>query len=105
MLEMPSADPGEPLEIAVTYDGPDLREVEQVLGTGGVFAHRSDGDEILAAALQRRAPRSLAPQGPALAVDGSYILAAAGLLASLDAEAAALLLQRELVTGALGQDV
>jgi uncharacterized protein (TIGR01319 family) len=79
-------------------DGPDLREVEQVLGTGGVFAHRDDGDEILTAALERRVPRSLAPQQPALGVDGSYILAAAGLLATLDADAAALLLQRELTT-------
>ena len=77
-------------------DGPDLREVEQVLGTGGVFAHREDGGEILAAALARRAPRSLAPHDPARAVDGSYILAAAGLLASHDPDAAALLLQREL---------
>jgi uncharacterized protein (TIGR01319 family) len=79
-------------------DGPDLREVEQVLGTGGVFAHRDDGHEVLAAALERRVPRSLAPQQPALGVDGSYILAAAGLLATLDADAAALLLQRELTT-------
>jgi len=77
-------------------DGPDLREAEQVLGTGGVFAHREDGREILAAALARRAPRSLAPHDPALGVDGNYVMAAAGLLATVDAEAAALLLQREL---------
>jgi uncharacterized protein (TIGR01319 family) len=81
-------------------DGPDLREVEQVLGTGGVFAHRDDGYEILAAALERRVPRSLAPQQPGLGVDGSYILAAAGLLATLDADAAALLLQQELTARA-----
>jgi uncharacterized protein (TIGR01319 family) len=77
-------------------DGPDLREVEQVLGTGGVFAHRSDGREILATALSRRQPRSLAPEDPALSVDGNYILAAAGLLATLDPGAASRLLQREL---------
>jgi uncharacterized protein (TIGR01319 family) len=77
-------------------DGPDLREVEQVLGTGGVFAHRDDGREILRAALDRPAPRSLAPREPALSVDSNYILAAAGLLATRDADAAALLLQREL---------
>lgn len=77
-------------------DGPDLREVEQVLGTGGVFAHREDGREILAAALARRAPRSLAPHDPALGVDGNYVMAAAGLLATVDAEAAVQLLQREL---------
>jgi uncharacterized protein (TIGR01319 family) len=77
-------------------DGPDLREVEQVLGTGGVFAHRDDGRRILAAALERRAPRSLAPHDPLLHVDGSYVLAAAGLLSTIDPEAASLLLQRQL---------
>jgi uncharacterized protein (TIGR01319 family) len=77
-------------------DGPDLREVEQVLGTGGVFAHRDDGREILGAALARRAPRSLAPHDPALRVDANYVMAAAGLLAGINPEAAALLLQREL---------
>lgn len=77
-------------------DGPDLREVEQVLGTGGVFAHRDDGGQILAAALERHVPRSLAPQEPVLGVDENYVLAAAGLLATLDPDAAALLLQQEL---------
>ena len=77
-------------------DGPDLREVEQVLGTGGVFAHRDDGRGILSAALGRPAPRSLAPHDPALRVDGNYVLAAAGLLSTVDAGAAALLLQRQL---------
>jgi uncharacterized protein (TIGR01319 family) len=78
-------------------NGPDLREVAQVIGTGGVFAHRGDGLKIIAAALNRRAPRSLAPRDPVLSVDTNYILAAAGLLAAHDAEAAAKLLQRELV--------
>jgi uncharacterized protein (TIGR01319 family) len=86
-------------------DGPDLREVEQVLGTGGVFAHRDDGREILDAALARRSPRSLAPDDPALGVDGNYILAAAGLLATLDADAAALLLRSELIFPEAGQHV
>lgn len=78
-------------------DGPDLREVERVLGTGGVFAHREDGVEILRSALARRAAHSLAPHDPILEVDSSYILAAAGILATHDADAAARLLSRELV--------
>ncbi|HEX5593940.1 MAG TPA: glutamate mutase L [Solirubrobacterales bacterium] len=78
-------------------DGPDLREVAQVIGTGGVFAHRGDGLEIIAAALARRAPRSLAPRDPLLSVDSNYILAAAGLLATHDADAAAHLLRGELI--------
>lgn len=78
-------------------NGPDLREVAQVIGTGGVFAHRDDGLEIIGAALARRAPRSLAPRNPTLSVDAHYILAAAGLLATHDPDAAAQLLQGELV--------
>lgn len=78
-------------------DGPDLREVGRVLGTGGVFVHREDGQEILRAALGRRTPRSLAPHEPVLEVDSNYILAAAGILATEDADAAARLLHRELV--------
>jgi uncharacterized protein (TIGR01319 family) len=77
-------------------DGPDLREVEKVLGTGGVFVHREDGPEILREALARRAPRSLAPRDPVFEVDSNYILAAAGILATHDADAAARLLHREL---------
>jgi len=77
-------------------DGPDLREVSQVIGTGGVFSHRGDGREIIATALSRRASHSLAPLDPALRVDQNYILAAAGLLATHDPDVAARLLQREL---------
>ncbi len=77
-------------------EGPDLREVKLVLGTGGVFAHREDGEWILREALRRRAPRSLAPQEPVLGIDDSYILAAAGLLATRDSDAAMRLLRREL---------
>jgi uncharacterized protein (TIGR01319 family) len=77
-------------------EGPDLREVERVLGTGGVFAHREDGKWILREALGRRAPRSLAPRDPAVVIDDNYILAAAGLLATRDPDAALRLLQHEL---------
>ncbi|MGN6257861.1 MAG: glutamate mutase L [Solirubrobacterales bacterium] len=79
-------------------DGPDLREVERVIGTGGVFVHREDGLEILREALERRAPRSLAPRDPVFEVDADYILAAAGLLATHDPDAAMRLLHRQLVS-------
>jgi uncharacterized protein (TIGR01319 family) len=77
-------------------DGPDLREVALLVGTGGVFAHRDDGEAILRRVLERRAPRSLAPEGPRVRVDEGYLLAAAGLLATEDKEAAQRLLSREL---------
>lgn len=77
-------------------EGPDLREVTRIIGTGGVFVHREDGKEILSRALARRVPRSLAPRNPELRVDANYVLAPAGLLASLDPAAALRLLRREL---------
>lgn len=76
--------------------GPDLREVGLILGTGGVFAHRQDGDQILERALARRPSRSLFPQAPRVAVDRNYVLAAAGLLATEDRESALRLLDSEL---------
>jgi uncharacterized protein (TIGR01319 family) len=83
----------------LTRTGPDLREVERVLGTGGVFAHRDDGLEILRGALARRAPRSLAPRDPQFDLDSNYVLAAAGLLATREADLAMRLLRSELAPG------
>lgn len=78
-------------------DGPDLREVETIVGTGGVFANRDDGSTILAGALDRPAARSLAPRNPSLALDSNYLLAAAGLLAADDPDAGMRLLRREVI--------
>lgn len=80
----------------LTRDGADLRETRLVLGTGGVFAHRTDGESILREALARKGARSLAPVDPYLAVDSNYVLAAAGLLATEDRDGAVRLLRREL---------
>jgi uncharacterized protein (TIGR01319 family) len=80
----------------LTRSGPDLREVGRVWGTGGVFAHRDDGAQILERALARRPSQSLAPRDPKVCVDGSYVLAAAGLLSTHDSEAAMRLLRAEL---------
>jgi uncharacterized protein (TIGR01319 family) len=78
-------------------EGADLREVGLVLGTGGVFAHRGDAEEILRKAVERRAAHSLAPENPRLAVDSNYVMAAAGVLASVDPAAGWRLLQRSLL--------
>jgi len=82
-------------------DGPDLREVRWVIGTGGVFAHGAAGEEILAAALARRGPRSLAPRSAGVAVDRRYVIAAAGLIETIDPRAAFLLLRDELAGSGL----
>ncbi|HEX5990407.1 MAG TPA: glutamate mutase L [Solirubrobacterales bacterium] len=76
--------------------GPDLREAGMVLGTGGVFSHRGDGERVLREALARKEPRSLVPVSPDFAVDSNYVLAAVGLLATEDREAAISLLRHEL---------
>lgn len=78
-------------------DGPDLREVGRLIATGGVFAHGEDGDGVMRKAVGRRGPRSLAPPEPEIAIDRGYVLAAAGLLASVDEAAAFRLLQSELL--------
>ncbi len=77
-------------------DGADLREARLVLGTGGVFAHRDNGESILREALRRRGPRSLSPVDPEFAVDSNYVMATAGLLATEDRDGAIRLLRRQL---------
>jgi uncharacterized protein (TIGR01319 family) len=82
---------------ALVRGGPDLREVNRLIGTGGLFAHGEGGEDILREALERRGPRSLAPAEPGVALDHGYVLAAAGLLAAVDEAAAFRLLQLELL--------
>jgi uncharacterized protein (TIGR01319 family) len=78
-------------------NGPDLREVGHLIGTGGVLAHGERGEEVLGTALERRAARSLSPREADVRVDRGYVLAAAGLLATLDPGTALSLLERELI--------
>ena len=72
--------------------GADLRDVPLVIGTGGLLSRHSDGEAVLRAALERRAQGSLTPRAPALALDRRYVLAAAGLLSTVDENAARALL-------------
>jgi len=71
----------------ISTDGPDLRGAPLAVGTGGILM-RSAGEEILRAALERFDDRSLTPRAPRVAIDSEYVLAAAGLLADVDAGAA-----------------
>ena len=76
----------------------DLRQVRLVVGSGGALRH---GDAALRAHVLRPATRDhgggwKVPEGAATAVDASYVLAAAGLLAGEHPEAAARLVTTQL---------
>ena len=82
--------------------GADLRDVPLVIGTGGVLGRDAAGEAVLRAALERRTQGSLTPRAPALALDQRYVLAAAGLLSTVDENGArALLAGQGLTAGAL----
>jgi uncharacterized protein (TIGR01319 family) len=75
---------GEPVEVGgPRRGGRDLRAVQLVVGSGGVFRHRPHGqaERILAAGLADHAGGYPLPRSPKVVVDSSYVLAAAGLLA------------------------
>jgi len=69
--------------------GKDLTGVEHLIGTGGVFIHHCQADEILRGTLfSPEEPFSLRPKSPNLYTDGRYCLFAVGLLADRYPEAA-----------------
>lgn len=88
---------------AATAGGPrrggrDLRDVALVIGSGGVLRHNPPevAHAVLGAGLGDTAGGWPLPRHPRVAVDASYILAAAGLLADTHPAAAAALLAAEL---------
>jgi uncharacterized protein (TIGR01319 family) len=78
----------------------DLRAVRVAIGSGGVLRHADPGTaaSVLAAPLNDLAGGWPLPRHADAVVDGRYILAAAGLLASDFPDIAAKLLHRELLT-------
>jgi uncharacterized protein (TIGR01319 family) len=83
-------------DVRFSVDGPDLREVPVVIGTGGILAHNPDASDIVQTALERCEAQALTPKAPRVVIDRSYILAAAGLLARIDRAAALSLMTSEL---------
>ncbi len=73
----------------VERTGVDLREVDLVVGSGGVLRHGRDGvaDRVLGPSVGRDADWQL-PERAQVVVDTHYVLAAAGLLAAEHPEAA-----------------
>ncbi len=81
----------------VERSGKDLREVDLLIGSGGVLRHntRADARRVLAAATGDHVDGGwLMPRAPRVVVDHDYVLAAAGLLAADHPEAAYALLHR-----------
>lgn len=79
--------------------GKDLREVELLVGSGGVFRHSSPGavDDVLRGCTGVEVPGGwLLPRAPHLVVDRAYVLAAGGLLTSAHPRVASALLRRHL---------
>ena len=86
----------------VERTGKDLREVDLLVGSGGVLRHGADGvvRRVLAPAPATRSRAGgSCPRDPRVVVDRDYVLAAAGLLAA-EHPAAAHRLVRRLATGA-----
>ncbi|HEU0288411.1 MAG TPA: glutamate mutase L, partial [Nocardioidaceae bacterium] len=85
----------------VERQGVDLREVELLVGSGGVLRHAPA--ERAAAVLRESTGEDvpggwLLPRSPRLVVDQEYVLAAAGLLRADHTDAAATLLRQRLVS-------
>lgn len=78
--------------------GKDLRNVQVVIGTGGILAHGKNPRYILEGAMySAREPLSLRPRQPRLLMDSLYIFYAAGLLAESRPEVA-IRLQKQTLT-------
>ncbi len=78
--------------------GKDLRSVTMVVGSGGVLRHGGAAaiESVLGPALRDHAGGWKLPERARVVVDGSYVLAAAGLLSTDHPDAAARLLGAEL---------
>ena len=73
----------------VERSGVDLREVDLVVGSGGVLRHGREGvaDRVLGPSIGRDGDWQL-PERARVVVDSDYVLAAAGLLAAEHPDAA-----------------
>lgn len=85
--------------MGLTYvqTGKDLRDVSQIVVTGGSLIHTRRTEEIAAHALQNpQQPMHLLPQKAKIRVDRRYILAAMGLLSRTDPKTALRIMKKEL---------
>ncbi|CEM61138.1 glutamate mutase [Treponema phagedenis] len=76
-------------------NGKDLRFVKYFIGTGGVLIHSKAPERILCA-IHQMEENYLAPKNCTFLLDKSYLLASAGLIATVDEQAACKLLEKYL---------
>jgi len=81
---------GKPNSKVVERTGKDLREVDLLVGSGGVLRHGGDGiaERVLGASTGEQAEGWQLPRAPRIVVDSDYVLACVGLLADTHPEAA-----------------
>ena len=74
----------------VERSGKDLREVDLLIGSGGVLRHGGDGiaERVLGPSTGEQAEGWQLPRAPRIVVDTDYVLAAVGLLAEAHPDAA-----------------
>jgi len=83
-------------EILIQH-GKNLFEVENILGTGGIFRYGIKPEAVLAAALfSEKSPWSLKPRAPRAYLDADYLLYAMGLLSQEHPDAALRIMKKHL---------
>ncbi len=83
-------------EINIQY-GKNLINVENILGTGGIFRYGAKPEAVLATALfSEQAPWSLKPRAPKAYLDADYLFYAMGLLSQEHPDAALRILKKNL---------
>lgn len=84
--------------IAYLQSGKDLRDVKQVVATGGSIIHMKECKEIIKNSFYKEEiPNSLRPISADILVDEKYILAAMGLLSQSYPEIAIRIMKKELI--------
>ena len=88
-------------EVSIQH-GKNLLEVQNIVGTGGIFRYGLMPERILPAAVyDERTPWSLKPKSPKLFIDRDYILFGVGLLAQEYPEAALRIAKKYLASASL----
>lgn len=76
--------------------GRDLRNVNTIIGVGGIFAHRepSEGEKIITNALKDKGI-SLLPNKPKILIDKNYLLYTGGIISQIDEDYAFQVLKKQ----------